>query len=152
MKKMSFSIAIAAPASVVYEKMLGLKDKSSYEAWTALFNPTSTYEGSWGKGSKIYFVGTDETGKKGGMVSEIMENNPAEFVSIRHYGMLEGDVEITSGELVEKWAGGLENYSFKEKDGLTHLEVELDTLEDYLDFFDNTYPAALKKLKEIAEQ
>lgn len=152
MEKLQFKKDIKAPAQKVYEAMLGLNDKSTYEYWTAAFNPSSTYEGSWNKGSKIYFVGTDEDGKKGGMISEILENNTAQFVSIYHYGFLDGEKEITSGEQVEKWQGGLENYSFEEKDGLTTVTVELDTIEEYLNYFKETYPKALDKLKEIAEK
>ena len=60
--------------------MLGTQNKSTYEQWTALFNPTSTYEGSWEKGSKMLFVGVDEKGEKGGLVSRIVENTPNQFV------------------------------------------------------------------------
>jgi hypothetical protein len=132
--------------------MLGLKDKSTYEYWTATFNPTSTYEGNWNKGSKILFVGVDENGKKGGMVSEIVEHKPANFISIRHYGILDGETEITSGEQVEKWAGGHENYSFQENNGITTVTVEIDVIDEYKDYFFDTYQKALDKLKEIAEQ
>lgn len=152
MKKLQFKKTINAPAQKVYETMLGLKEKNTYEFWTATFNPTSTLEGSWEKGNKIYFVGVDENGKKGGMVSEIEEHQPARFVSIRHYGFLDGDVEVTTGEQVEKWAGGHENYSFEEANGATTVTVDLDTIEDYLDYFNTTYPKALEKLKEISEK
>ncbi|MCC6815333.1 MAG: SRPBCC domain-containing protein [Saprospiraceae bacterium] len=152
MKKIQFKKEINATAFNVYEIMLGLKDKSSYENWTAAFNPTSTYIGSWKKGSKIHFVGLDENGKKGGMVSEIMEHEAAKFISIRHYGILDGETEITTGEQVEKWAGAHENYSYLENNGITTVTVDIDILEDYLDYFNNTYPKALEKLKEISEQ
>ncbi|SCY75896.1 SRPBCC family protein [Flavobacterium caeni] len=152
MQQLQFKKDIHAPAQKVYETMLGLKDKASYEYWTAAFNPTSTYEGNWEKGSKILFVGTDENGKKGGMVSEVAEHRPADFVSIRHYGFLDGDTEITTGEQVEKWAGGHENYRFEEHNGTTTVTVEMDTVEDYLDYFHNTYPKALEKLKEVSER
>lgn len=115
MKKLQFKKEIKASAQKVYETMLGLKNKNTYEFWTAAFNPTSTYEGNWEKGSKIYFVGVDGNGKKGGMISNIEEHQPAKFISIKHYGFLDGDTEITTGEQVEKWAGGCENYSFQEK-------------------------------------
>lgn len=152
MKTLQFTIDINAAALKVYETMLGLKDKSTYEYWVAVFNPTSTYEGNWEKGSKIYFVGVDENGKKGGMVSVIVENQPPAFVSIKHYGFLDGEIEITTGELVEKWTGGHENYTFKEQEDKTILTVDMDTVEDYEDFFNTTYPKALEKLKEISEQ
>lgn len=152
MKKVKFKKEINASAQKVYETMLGLKNKKTYEYWTAIFNPTSTYEGSWNKGSKILFVGEDENGKKGGMVSEIVEHKPANFVSIRHYGFLDGDTEVTTGEQVEKWAGGHEDYSFNENSGITTVTVEMDALEEYLEFFNKTYPKALDRLKEISEQ
>lgn len=151
MKKLRFEIEIIATAQKVYETMLGLKDKGTYEQWTSAFNPTSSYEGSWDKGSKMHFVGVDENGKKGGMVSKIVENQPAKFVSILHYGFLDNDMEVTTGEQVEKWAGGHENYTFQEGNGITTLTVEIDVIEDYLDYFNKTYPAALEKLKAISE-
>lgn len=151
MKKLQFSTSIHAPASIVYDIMLGLKSKSTYEQWTALFNPTSTYEGSWEKGSKIYFIGTGEDGSRGGMISEIAENISTKFVSIRHYGILQGETEITEGPEVEKWANGLENYSFNEENGTTTVTVDLDTTEDFIDYMNQTYPKALSKLKELCE-
>lgn len=152
MQRLQFTKEINAAAQKVYETMLGLKDKSTYEHWTSAFNPTSTYEGSWEKGSKIHFVGVDENGKKGGMVSEIKEHEPAKFISIRHYGFLDGEIEVTTGEEVEKWAGGQENYSYQENNGLTTVTVDIDTLDEYLDYFNNTYPLALDKLKALSER
>ena len=152
MKKLQFKVSINAPANKVYDVMLGISNKSTYEQWTALFNPTSTYEGNWDKGSKIQFTGTDEKGEKGGMVSEIFDNIPNRFVSIRHYGLLKANVEITEGPEVEKWANGFENYTFEENNGTTTVTVELDTTEDFLDYMNQTYPKALDKLKEICEK
>ena len=151
MKQLQFKIEIQATAQKVYETMLGINDKKTYEHWTSAFNPTSTYEGSWDKESKILFVGCDENGKKGGMVSKVVENEPAKYVSILHYGFLDGENEITTGEEVEKWAGGHENYSFQENNTITTLTVDIDTIDDYLDYFNKTYPKALEKLKEISE-
>ena len=152
MRKLQFQVRINEPSTKVYDVMLGISNKSTYEQWTSLFNATSTYEGSWNKGSKILFVGIDENGKKGGMVSEIAENTPNRFVSIRHYGLLQDDKEITEGPDVEKWAGGFENYSFEENEGITTVSVDLETAEDFVDFMNETYPKALDKLKEICEQ
>ncbi len=152
MKKIQYTIQISAPASKVYDVMLGITNKSTYEQWTAAFNPTSTYEGSWEKGSKMLFVGTDEKGEKGGMVSEIADINPNLFVSIRHYGLVQGNAEITEGPEVEKWANGFENYTFEEHDGSTMVTVDLDTTDDFVDFMNETYPKALDTLKEICEE
>lgn len=152
MKKLRYNIKINAPVSEVYDVMLGISNKATYEQWTALFNPTSTYEGSWNKGSKMHFIGVDENGEKGGMVSEIAENIPNRFVSIRHYGLLKADKEITVGPEVEKWACGFENYLFEEINGVSVLNVEVDTPDDFEDFMNETYPLALDRLKEICEE
>jgi hypothetical protein len=42
MKKLQFKININAPVNTVYDMMLGLSNKSTYEQWTAMFNPTSS--------------------------------------------------------------------------------------------------------------
>lgn len=131
--------------------MLGLQDKSTYAYWTATFYPTSTYEGSWDKGSKILFVGCDENGKRGSMVSKVEESEPARLLAVRHYGFVDGDDEITTGEQVEKWAGGQEIYTFENRDGKTKVTVELDTIDDFLAYFKDKYPQAMDKLKEISE-
>jgi hypothetical protein len=151
MKKLQFIVHINAPASKVYDSMLGISNKSSYEQWTAQFNPTSSYEGNWEKGSKMLFVGTDENGKKAGMVSEICDLIPNQFVSIRHYGLVQNDVEITTGQQVEKWANGFENYTFNEIDGATSVTVDLDTSKEFVDYMSKAFPNALKALKEFCE-
>ena len=152
MKKLQFKVSINAPVTKIYDLMLGINSKSTYEQWTALFNPTSTYEGSWDKGSKILFVGVDEKGEKGGMVSRIVENIPNRFVSIQHYGLFQSGKEITEGPEVEKWANGFENYTFEENLGITKVIVDFDTTDDFVDYMEQTYPKALDKLKEICEK
>lgn len=152
MKKLQFKIDINAPVARVYDFMLGIENKSTYEQWVAAFNPTSTYEGSWGKGSKILFIGVDEKGEKGGIVSRIAENIPNQFVSIQHYGLIHGDKEITEGPEVEKWANGFENYTFTANNSATTVTVDLDTTEDFVDYMNEKYPEALDSLKEICEK
>lgn len=151
MEKIQFKVSINAPVTRTYDFMLGITSKSTYEQWTSLFNPTSSYEGNWGKGTKILFVGVDEKGEKGGMVSRIAENIPNRFVSIQHYGLVKADEEITEGPEVEKWANGFENYTFEESDGTTTVTVDLDTTEEFVGFMNEIYPKALAKLKELCE-
>lgn len=152
MTKLQFKVSINAPVSKIYDIMLGISNKSTYEQWTAIFNPTSSYEGNWDKGNKILFIGVDEKGEKGGMVSKIVENIPNQFVSIQHYGLVQGGKEITEGPEVEKWANGFENYTFEENNESTTLIVDLDTTEDFEAYMNETYPNALNKLKELCEQ
>jgi hypothetical protein len=152
MIKIQFTTSIQAPANHVFDLMLGLSDKATYEQWTAAFNPTSSYEGNWEKGQKMLFIGVDENGEKGGMISRIIAHDPNRFISIQHYGILKGDIELTEGEEVEEWANSIENYTFEENNGTTRVTVDLDTVEDFLDYMNETYPQALTKLKDMCER
>jgi uncharacterized protein YndB with AHSA1/START domain len=144
-----FDIRIHAPAEKVYQLML---QDQSYREWTSVFNPTSRYQGSWEKGSKILFIGTDQEGVSGGMVSFIRENIPDRYISIEHMGLLKGEQEITSGPEVESWQGALENYHFTSAGNDTLVEVDMDANEDFKPYFTETWPKALNKLKEICER
>lgn len=148
LERLTFKVEIGAAAAKVAETML----EKNYSDWTAEFNPTSRYEGSWAKGSKILFLGTGENGEVGGMVSRIAEHIPNRFVSIEHLGMVENGVEITSGKKVAAWVGCHENYAFDEVNGSTVLTVQIDTVPDYKGYFETTYPKALEKLKSICEK
>ncbi|KJS04000.1 MAG: hypothetical protein VR77_12625 [Flavobacteriales bacterium BRH_c54] len=149
MNSLHFEITINAPVEKVYKLMIS---KPTYGEWTKEFNPTSRFEGSWEKGSKILFIGSDEKGNVGGMVSKIKENIPNKFISIEHVGLLHGDKEITSGPEIEGWSGALENYTFTSENGKTILAVDTDSNEEYKAYFEETWPKALNKLKSICEQ
>ncbi len=148
MEKLHFEITIAADAEKVFRTMI---DEKQYTEWTAVFNPTSHFKGSWAKGSKILFVGTDTKGKEGGMVSRIKENIPNQFISIEHYGIVQDGKEIITGPEVQGWAGSLENYTFTEVKGKTVVAVDMDSNAEYKSYFEETWPSALKKLKELCE-
>ncbi len=143
-----FEISIDAPVEKVYRTVI---DEKTYAGWTAEFNPSSHFQGSWKKGSKIWFIGTDQDGSKGGMVSLIRENLPNKFISIEHKGIIKGGKEIMRGPEVDEWAGGLENYSFRDVKGKTLFLVDVDTNLKFKTYFEKTWPKALRKLKEICE-
>lgn len=145
--QMTFEILIKASPERVYQTML---EDNSYRDWTSEFSAGSYYKGSWEKGSKILFLGPGENGEMG-MVSRIEENIPAKFVSIKHFGLVENGVEVTSGPSVEGWAGAFENYTFQAKDGMTLLKVELDSNEEFKGYFESTWPKALDRLKSLCE-
>jgi len=146
---MHFEVNINSNAEKVYQTMLDIK---KYSEWTSVFNPMSHFRGSWNKGSKILFLGTDKDGSMGGMVSRIRENIPNRFVSIEHLGIVENCKEIYCGPKVDLWAGALENYSFSEDNGNTLVRIDLDVTKEYRPYFEKTWPEALIKLKEICEK
>lgn len=148
MKTLVYTISINAKKEKVWETMFG---KESYTQWTELFHQGSYFEGSWEKNTKIKFL----TPEGEGMLSEIAENKKFEFVSIRHLGTINNDVEDTESPEVKAWTPALENYTFFEKDGITAVKVELVTNggfgEEMDAYIENAWPKALNKLKQMCE-
>ena len=149
MQKLNFKIDINAPKEKVWNTML--EDKT-YREWTQAFSPGSHYIGSWDNGSKILFLGPNEQGIMGGMVSRIKENRKHEYISIEHLGVVQDGKEDTTSDEVKQWAGSLENYTFKDLNGKTELLVDMDINDDYKDMFNEMWPKALQKLKQLAEK
>ncbi|MDD2733451.1 MAG: SRPBCC domain-containing protein [Desulfuromonadaceae bacterium] len=150
MTKLHFSITINAPKAKVWSTML---DDATYRVWAEAFTAGSHYVGDWNQGSKILFLGPDQnTGKMGGMVSRIKENRLHEYISIEHLGMVYDGKEDTTSEAVKAWVGVYENYTFKEKNGATEVFVDIDVTEDFKEMFEDMWPKALQKLKELTEK
>lgn len=139
-----FEIIIDKPVAMVYETMIA---DETYRAWTSAFNATSHYRGSWEKGSKMLFIGCDEDGNEGGMVSRIKDNVKNEFISIEHLGFYSNGEE----NLNNSWSGSLENYTFKDLNGKTHLSIDLDSNQEFKSYFEGMWPIALQKLKDVCE-
>jgi uncharacterized protein YndB with AHSA1/START domain len=143
-----FETWINASPQKVYTQMI---DKTSYEKWTSVFSPGSTYEGSWEKCARIIFLGQGEDGQAGGMVSKIRDNIPFRYISIEHLGIIKDGQEIFSGEEADELKGATENYLFEPYNRGTLLSVDMDANDRYRDFFAETWPKALEILKDICE-
>ncbi|WP_114750699.1 SRPBCC family protein [Pleomorphovibrio marinus] len=148
-ERLEFSISIKAPRSIVWEKMLA---DQSYRKWASVFMQGSHFIGDWSTESKILFLAPDKKGINMGMVSRIRKNRSHELISIEHLGLVSEGNEDTESEEAINWAGAMENYLFQEKDGHTVLNVELDTTEEYKRMFQDTWPKALERIKELCEK
>lgn len=144
MKTMEFKTMINASPEKVWDVLLG---QDTYPIWTAGFAEGSNVKTDWKKGSKAIFG----DGKGNGMVSEIAENIPYKFLSIRHLGNLINGTEDVDSEEVKAWAGALENYTLREVDGQTEWSITADITDDFEDYMLKTWPLALQKVKELAE-
>lgn len=145
MKQLSYSIQINAPKEKVWSTLL---DDTTYRQWTSVFHEGSYAVGDWKEGSKILFLGPEGSG----MTSRIFRHVPNEFISIQHLGTVKNGIEDFDSEETKKWSGALENYSVNEKNGLTTLQVDMDATEDFEAYFQSTWPKALGKVKQLAEQ
>ncbi len=147
MEKITFSTIINASRERVWNTML---EKDTYQEWTVPFHEGSTYEGNWEEGSEMKFIGPSEDGIISGMYAVIVVNRPREFVSIKHLG------ELKNGEKnpwpVVEGQEGYENYTFKDARNGTEVFVELTVPAEWKDMFNDMWPRALVRLKEIAEK
>jgi hypothetical protein len=145
MQKFNFSATLNASKEKVWNI---LWSDASYRAWTSVFTEGSYAEtDNWKEGTKVLFLSQGGDG----MVSMVAVNKPNEYMSFKHLGMVKNGVEDTSSDEVKAWAGAMENYTLKEENGKTTLTVEMDTTDDFKDYFMNTWPKAMEKIKELAE-
>ena len=147
MHNRNYTIEINASRSKVWEV---LWNDQTYREWTAAFFPGSRAITDWKKGSKVYFVDNEDRG----MYSMIEENIPNEYMSIKHLGVIKDGVEKEANPQENEWGEGSENYTLTEENGKTKLVVSMESAtipEEFITYFDETWPVALGKLKRIAE-
>lgn len=145
MTDLHYSIHINASREKVWDTMLG---DATYREWSSAFMPGSYFQGDWSEGSKMLFLGPDPVGgAEGGMVAVVKENRPQEFVSLEYHA------EIRNGVETPMEGTGAENYTLQDKDGGTEVIIDLLNLpEEYEEMFNDAWPKALEKLKEISEK
>lgn len=145
LKRLQWTVDIAAPAPKVCQTLIG---PESYTHWTSAFGDGLYFEGSWQKGQRIRFL----TPQGHGVISEVAEYRPNEFISIRHLGYI-GDegVEDTSSEAIRAWAPAYENYTFTATPQGTKLTVDQDITDDFASM-PEAWPKALEKLKALCEK
>ena len=145
MEKLRFTIDINAPREKVWSS---LWEDANYRIWTSAFSEGCYAESDWKEGSKILFLGPNGTG----MYSMIEKKTENEFMSFKHLGEVKDFKELPNDDVSKSWNGSHENYTLTATGSGTHLVVELDVVTDFIDYFNDTFPKALKKLKEIAEK
>lgn len=144
MQRLHFSITIAASPATVWDVML---TPDTYKDWTSAFMEGSYYEGSWEQGAQIRFLAPSGSG----MLAEIAENRPYEYISIRHLGIINNGVEDRDSDDVKSWTPAYENYRFATADGGTRLDIEMDVLPAYAEMMSDLWPKALARLKDLCE-
>jgi hypothetical protein len=145
MEKIRFKATIHAPREKVWKI---LWDDASYREWTSAFGEGSyAVTDNWKQGSEVKFLGSSEEG----MISRVAANRANEYMSFEHLGEIKAGVEDRSSDRVKQWTGAKENYTLKEHAGVTELQIEMDTPEEYKDMFLKMWPKALEKVKALSE-
>lgn len=144
MNQLEFNIEINAKAENVW---FVLWNDFNYRKWTSAFSEGSYAISDWKEGSGVHFLAADGRG----MYSKIKTLIPAQQMSFEHIGNIVDFIEQPVGEDSKAWTGGTENYYLTEADGLTHLKVTVDVIEEYEDYFTEKFPNALHLIKLLSE-
>ena len=145
MKKLVFTKEINASRQKVWDTMLS---PETYKKWTEASWPGSTYIGDWKQGEDIKFVSSSGEGT----LAHLDQVKPGQYIHANHVAVLQsGGIEDRDSEVAKGWVGITEAYTFKEKNGKTELKVEINTNPQWESMFNDGWPAALDKLKEISE-
>jgi uncharacterized protein YndB with AHSA1/START domain len=146
MEKLEFKISIAADKHKVWDTMLQL---DTYKEWVGASWPDSFYKGNWAENENISFVSTDGSGTLAHIESLI----PYQYICAKHMAILnEGGVVDTESEFAQNWIGISESYTFNSTGEDTELIVNIETPEKWKKMFNDGWPGALAKLKEMCEQ
>jgi len=142
MNKSVFSIEIKTKKESVWK---ALWDDQAYRDWASVF-----FEGSYmvydklNEGNTVHFLGPDKSG-----IYSVIENHiPNEKIQFKHIGSVVEGEEQAIDEESKKWSGATEAYSIIEDGDTCTLLVEIDIMEEHLEFMTTTFPLALKKVKE----
>jgi hypothetical protein len=146
MKHLEFKTQIAADKKKVWNTMLR---PETYKEWVNVSWPGSYYDGTWAKGENIRFLAS--TG--GGTMANVVEQKQYEDILARHIAVIRSDgSEDRDSDIAKDWVGITERYTFNEKNGKTELTVAIDTTEEWEKMFNDGWPNALAKLKEMCER
>lgn len=145
MQKLLFKITLKASPEKVWNSLWEIEN---YKKWTGIFCQGSYYvTESFTQGNKIHLLAPNG----GGMYSildQVIENKLLVF---RHIGELKDFKEQPIDTQTQIWTNALESYQLTPFENSTELQITVDTIEDYVDLMNNTFPKALEVLKTIAE-
>ncbi len=139
--RLEFTIDIDTEKPKIWE---ALWSESSYRKWASVFFDGSyAVTDNWKEGSKVHFLAPDQSG----IYSFIEKHIPNEFIEFRHIGsVIEGKEQPLDDE-AKKWSGATEIYKIIEGEDTNTLKVEIDVMDEHLEFMKNTFPQALEKVK-----
>ncbi|MBW1657071.1 SRPBCC domain-containing protein [Flavobacterium quisquiliarum] len=144
MEKLIFNIDIKASKEKIWKV---LWDDETYRKWTNVFAEGSYAESNWNEGDKIYFLGPGG----GGMNSIIEKKIPNEYMAFKHLGEIKDFKELPIDNKTNEWYGSMETYRLDQKGDIVDLHVEVDVIEQHIDYFKDAFPKALEIIKKLSE-
>lgn len=122
-----------------------LWDENYYRDWAGVFYEGSYYvTDNWKEGSKVMFLAPDESG----IYSIIESHIPNKVIQFKHIGNVVKGKEQPIDDETRKWSGATEIYSLIEGTDSIALVVQIDVLDEHLEYMSTKFPKALERVKK----
>jgi hypothetical protein len=141
MQRLQFSIEMRAPKERVWNT---LWEDKTFRDWANIVDEGMYMVGEIKEGNQVQFISSVSGYGVTSLIEKLALN---EFVSLRQMTDTKD-----GGQREREWAGGLENYSLAEDDGVTTLTIEVDTPPGQEETFGARLPKALERIKTLAEK
>lgn len=143
MNEVQFTVEINAPKEKVWDT---LWQDETFRDWAGLIDPGTYMRGVLKEGSEVEFISAENGYGVTSLVEKLVEG---EILLLRHHA----DTQDSGKEDREKqWTGGAESYTLSEKNDTTTLTVAFDVPSELEEMFNDLYPKALNRVKQLAEQ
>ncbi len=140
MKLLHYQIQIDASAEKVWEVLF---TQDSNKRWPSALNENTYFEGNWEQGSMMRFLDQDNNG----MYNLVVKNSHGSELSMKHLGW------ILDGELSpQDWEDSTVTYILEPNENGTMLHAKVNSLDEFVDFFNSKYPQNFEKVKILSEK
>lgn len=135
MKKLEYKTEISATTEKVWNTFLNAE---SYEKWSS----GNRFEGNWEQGNEMKFFDA----KNNGMFNLVETNVLQKELKMKHLGW------IMNGELSPQgWEESNISYLLHPIKNGTELKVSVNSLDEFVDFYNGYVPKIFEKIKDLAE-
>jgi len=140
MKFLTFEIQINASPEKVWEILF---TQDSYKKWASAMNEGTYFEGNWEIGSIMKFLDP----KNNGMYNLVTENILNKELGMKHLGwILEGELSP------QNWEDSTLKYILEPTENGTLLKGTVNSLDEFVEFFNSKYPQNFENIKKLAEE
>lgn len=139
MQKLEFSVQINADVDRVWQVLFEQDDNG---LWPAALDEGTAFEGTWAEGSIVKFLDS----KNNGMYNLVEKNILHNELRMKHLGW------IMDGKLIpQNWGDSSVSYILISNENGTLLKGEINSLDEFVSFFEAKYPKNFTNIKELAE-
>lgn len=139
METLLYEIQINASPEKVWDV---LWSEMTYRQWTTAFTDGSFYQGTLEEGSIVKFFDPNNNG----MYSRVEKNVPNKEMKFLHLGEIYDGVESP-----QDWGDATETYILEETEDGTRLKSEIHSPVEFIAFFEDKFPKALRIVKNLSE-